>query len=47
MIDVLNRMVQLQYTSRLKLDKHFFDKVDGIRRPHRKESTRPCHRTAA
>jgi len=30
MIDVLNRMVQLQYTSRLTLDKHFFDKVDGF-----------------
>lgn len=28
MINVLERMVQLQYTSRLKLDKHFFDKVD-------------------
>jgi NTE family protein len=30
MLDVLQRMIQLQYTSRLKLDKHFFDKIDGI-----------------
>ena len=30
LFDVLQRMVQLQYTSRLKLDKHFFDKVDGF-----------------
>ena len=30
LLDVLQRMVQLQYTSRLKLDKHFFDKVDGF-----------------
>ncbi|MGS0684882.1 patatin-like phospholipase family protein [Nakamurella sp. GG22] len=28
MVDVIERMIQLQYTSRLKLDKHFFDKVD-------------------
>ena len=26
--DVLQRMVQLQYTSRLKLDEKFFDKID-------------------
>ncbi|MDP8931969.1 MAG: patatin-like phospholipase family protein [Actinomycetota bacterium] len=26
--DVVQRMVQLQYTSRLKLDKRFFDKID-------------------
>ena len=26
--DVLQRMVQLQYTSRLKVDKNFFDKID-------------------
>ena len=30
LFDVLQRMVQLQYTSRLKLDRHFFDKVDGF-----------------
>jgi len=30
MFEVLNRMIQLQYTSRLKLDKHFFDKIDGV-----------------
>ena len=30
LFDVLQRMVQVQYTSRLKLDKHFFDKVDGF-----------------
>jgi NTE family protein len=28
MCDVLQRVVQLQYTSRLKLDKKFFDKID-------------------
>ena len=30
MFDVLQRMIQLQYTSRLRLDKHFFDKIDGL-----------------
>ncbi len=30
MHDVLERMVQLQYTSRLKLDKKFFDKIDRL-----------------
>ena len=30
LLDVLQRMVQLQYTSWLKLDKHFFDKVDSF-----------------
>jgi NTE family protein len=28
--EVLERMVRLQYTSRLKLDAKFFDKIDGI-----------------
>ncbi len=28
--EVLQRMVQLQYTSRLTLDKHFFDKISGL-----------------
>jgi hypothetical protein len=28
--DVLQRMVQLQYTSRLTLDKKFFDKIDRL-----------------
>jgi NTE family protein len=30
MPDVIQRMTQLQYTSRLKLDKKFFDKIDGV-----------------
>lgn len=30
MPDVLERMVQLQYTSRLKLDKKFFDRIDRV-----------------
>ena len=30
MRDVLQRMVQLQYTSRLTLDKKFFDKIDQV-----------------
>ncbi len=30
MPEVVQRMVQLQYTSRLKLDKKFFDKIDGV-----------------
>ena len=30
MSDVLQRVIQLQYTSRLKLDKRFFDKIDGM-----------------
>jgi NTE family protein len=30
MPEVLPRMVQLQYTCRLKLDKKFFDKIDGV-----------------
>jgi NTE family protein len=30
MHDVLQRMVQLQYTSRLTLDKKFFDKIDRV-----------------
>ncbi|MDP8929038.1 MAG: patatin-like phospholipase family protein [Actinomycetota bacterium] len=30
MRDVLERMVQLQYTSRLKLDKKFFDRIDRV-----------------
>jgi predicted acylesterase/phospholipase RssA len=30
MFDVLQRVIQLQYTSRLKLDKRFFDKIDGM-----------------
>jgi hypothetical protein len=28
--DVLQRMAQLQYTSRLDLDKHFFDEISGL-----------------
>jgi NTE family protein len=28
--EVYQRMVRLQYTSRLKLDKKFFDKIDGV-----------------
>lgn len=30
MADVLQRIVQLQYTSRLKLDEKFFDKIDDL-----------------
>lgn len=30
MSEVFQRMVRLQYTSRLKLDKKFFDKIDGM-----------------
>jgi len=49
MPDVLQRMVQLEYTSRLPVDKKFLDKIDGFvdlmakidkRRPERRDARR-------
>lgn len=44
--DVVNRIIALQYTSRIKLDEKFFDKIDRLNQADRVRRRLSCWQTA-